>query len=77
MAIVKKALNKLRPNLLILIDFPDFNFHVAAVAKKLNIPVLYYISPQIWAWRQNRVHKIKRLVESHGRDPSIRSSVLL
>jgi lipid-A-disaccharide synthase len=63
MAIVKKALNKLRPNLLILIDFPDFNFHVAAVAKKLNIPVLYYISPQIWAWRQNRVHKIKRLVD--------------
>ncbi len=63
MATVKKALKKRRPDLLILIDFPDFNFHVAAVAKKLNIPVLYYISPQIWAWRQNRVKKIKRLVD--------------
>jgi lipid-A-disaccharide synthase len=63
MAIVKKNLNALKPNLLILIDFPDFNLHVAAAAKKLNIPVLYYISPQIWAWRQNRVKKIKRLVD--------------
>ena len=63
MATVKKALSSLKPDLLILIDFPDFNFHVAAVAKKLNIPILYYISPQIWAWRQNRVKKIKRLVD--------------
>jgi lipid-A-disaccharide synthase len=63
MTTVKKALNRLKPNLLILIDFPDFNFHVAAAAKKLGIPVLYYISPKIWAWRQNRVYKIKRLVD--------------
>ena len=63
MATVKKALNRLKPDLLILIDFPDFNFHVAAVAKKIDIPVLYYISPQLWAWRQNRVKKIKRLVD--------------
>ena len=63
MTTVKKALSRLKPDLLILIDSPDFNFHVAAAAKKLGIPVLYYISPQIWAWRQNRVHKIKRLVD--------------
>jgi len=63
MTTVKKALSRLKPDLLILIDFPDFNFHVAAAAKNLGIPVLYYISPQIWAWRQNRVHKIKRLVD--------------
>jgi lipid-A-disaccharide synthase len=63
MSTVKKALGSIRPDLLILIDFPDFNFHVAAVAKKLNIPILYYISPQIWAWRRNRVKKIKRLVD--------------
>lgn len=63
MGLVKKSLHRLRPDLLILIDFPDFNFRVAAVAKKLKIPVLYYISPQIWAWRQNRVKKIKRLVD--------------
>ena len=63
MGTVKKALRNLRPDLLILIDFPDFNFRVAAIAKQLNIPVLYYISPQIWAWRQGRVSTIKRLVD--------------
>jgi lipid-A-disaccharide synthase len=63
MGTVKKALKSMKPELLILIDFPDFNFHAAAAAKKLDIPVLYYISPQIWAWRQNRVKKIKRLVD--------------
>jgi lipid-A-disaccharide synthase len=62
-ATVKKALHSLKPDLVILIDFPDFNFYVAGIAKKLKIPVLYYISPQIWAWRQNRVKKIKRLVD--------------
>jgi len=60
---VKKALKRLKPDLLILIDFPDFNFLVASVARKLAIPVLYYISPQIWAWRQRRVKKIRRLVD--------------
>jgi lipid-A-disaccharide synthase len=52
-----------RPSLLILIDFPDFNLHLAARAKRLGIPVLYFISPQIWAWRPGRVRKIKRLVD--------------
>ena len=61
--IVKKGLNRLRPALLILIDFPDFNLHVATVAKKLGIPVLYYISPQVWAWRTGRVKKIKNVVD--------------
>jgi len=45
----KMLLKSLHPDLLILIDFPDFNLHLAATAKKLGIPVLYYISPQIWA----------------------------
>lgn len=61
--IVKKTLRTLRPDLLILIDFPDFNLHVAATAKKLGIPVLYYISPQVWAWRPGRVRKIGRRVD--------------
>lgn len=60
---VKRALQRLKPDLLILIDFPDFNFFAASAAKKIGIPVLYYISPQIWAWRRNRVKKIKRLVD--------------
>jgi lipid-A-disaccharide synthase len=53
----------LNPDLLILIDFPDFNLHMAAKAKKLGIPVLYYISPQIWAWRKGRIKKIKKRVD--------------
>ena len=52
-----------RPKLLILIDYPDFNLLLARQAKKLGIPVLYYISPQIWAWRQRRVHSIARLTD--------------
>jgi lipid-A-disaccharide synthase len=60
---VKKTFKSMRPNLLILIDFPDFNLHVAATAKKMGIPVLYYISPQIWAWRSGRVKKIGKLVD--------------
>jgi lipid-A-disaccharide synthase len=59
----KRLLGELRPDLLILIDFPDFNLKVAARAKKLEIPVLYYISPQIWAWRQGRVKTIKERVD--------------
>jgi len=52
-----------RPGLLILIDYPDFNLLLARQAKKLGIPVLYYISPQIWAWRKRRVHAIARLTD--------------
>ena len=63
MSRLKKLLAGLRPDLLILIDFPDFNLHLAAIARKLDIRVLYYISPQIWAWRANRVKKIKARVD--------------
>jgi len=63
MGVIKKLLNSLKPDLLILIDFPDFNLHIAAAAKKLGIPVLYYISPQVWAWRRGRVKRIGRLVD--------------
>ncbi|UCD32796.1 MAG: lipid-A-disaccharide synthase [Desulfobacterales bacterium] len=62
-ALAKKTLKTLHPDLLILIDFPDFNLNVAATAKKLGISVLYYISPQIWAWRPGRVKKIGELVD--------------
>jgi lipid-A-disaccharide synthase len=63
MATIKNLLKSLKPDILILIDFPDFNLRIAAQAKKLNIPVLYYISPQIWAWRQGRVKRIGKLVD--------------
>lgn len=54
------------PALLILIDYPDFNLLLAAKAKKLGIPVFYYISPQIWAWRKGRAKKIGRLSDRIG-----------
>ena len=52
-----------KPALLILIDYPDFNLLLAAKAKKMGIPVFYYISPQVWAWRSGRVKKIGRLTD--------------
>ncbi len=61
--VLKREIVNTPPDLLILIDYPDFNLRIAAVAKKQGVPVLYYISPQIWAWRQNRVKKIARLVD--------------
>jgi lipid-A-disaccharide synthase len=51
------------PDLVVLIDFPDFNFRVAREAKKRGIPVLYYISPQVWAWRRGRVKIVARTVD--------------
>jgi len=59
----RRALARLHPDLLILLDFPDFNLHLAGVAKRRGVPVLYYISPQIWAWRSGRIRKIARRVD--------------
>src|SRR3970282_1462130 len=56
-------MKKRRPDLLVLIDFPDFNLRLARLAKTLRIPVLYYVSPQIWAWRTGRVRQIARWVD--------------
>jgi len=61
--LLKRTLKVRRPNLLILIDFPEFNLRLARFAKSLGIPVLYYVSPQIWAWRKNRVRQIARWVD--------------
>ena len=51
-----------RPDLLILVDYPDFNLRLAKVAHKLGIRVVYYISPQVWAWRSSRVKLIQKIV---------------
>lgn len=59
---LKASLKNDRPDLLILVDYPDFNLRLAKVAKKYSIPVLYYISPQIWAWRTSRLKQIGVLV---------------
>jgi lipid-A-disaccharide synthase len=61
---VKKSLDEMKPELVILIDYPDFNLNfVAPAAKKRNIKIFYYISPQVWAWRKSRINKIKKLVD--------------
>lgn len=51
-----------RPNLIILVDYPGFNLRFAQKIKKLNIPIIYYISPQVWAWGKGRIKAIKRLI---------------
>lgn len=58
-----KALREHRPEVLVLIDYPDFNLKVGSIASSLGIRILYYVSPQIWAWRKGRIKKIARLVD--------------
>src|SRR5262245_61357535 len=50
------------PDAAILIDFPDFNLRLAKRIKAAGIPIIYYISPQVWAWREGRVRQIRELV---------------
>ena len=60
--LLEKA-KKNKPQVALLMDYPDFNLRLAKDLKKLGIPVVYYISPQVWAWRTSRVHKIKQVVD--------------
>jgi len=60
---LKSILKNSQPDLLILIDYPDFNISLARIAKRSKVPVLYYISPQVWAWRRGRIKKIARRVD--------------
>ena len=57
------ALQTYKPDVLVLIDYPDFNLKLAAEARKNHIKVLYYVSPQVWAWRKKRVAKIAQRVD--------------
>jgi len=59
----KQDILNYKPDILILIDYPGFNMRIAEFAKKEGIKVHYYISPQIWAWKENRIKKIKRDVD--------------
>lgn len=67
---IMRELEKLRermradpPDLLILVDYPEFNLKLAETAKELGVPVLFYVSPQVWAWRPHRVKRIGQLVD--------------
>jgi lipid-A-disaccharide synthase len=58
-----RAAESERPQALIVIDYPDFNFRLMRRVKRLGIPVVYYISPQLWAWRSGRIRQMKRVVD--------------
>lgn len=60
--LMREALRKNPPDLLVLVDYPEFNLRLAKTARECGIKVLYYISPQVWAWRQHRVKKIRQRV---------------
>lgn len=59
----KNDILQYKPDALILIDYPGFNLRIAEWAHEQGIKVIYYISPQVWAWKQNRVHTIKKVVD--------------
>jgi lipid-A-disaccharide synthase len=62
LALLRKTMRQRRPDILLLVDYPDFNLRLAETASSLGIPVLFYISPKVWAWRAGRVKRIARLV---------------
>ncbi|MGH9519719.1 MAG: lipid-A-disaccharide synthase [Terriglobales bacterium] len=59
---LRRALLRRRPEALILVDFPDFNLPLAKTAHQAGIPAIYFVSPQLWAWRRGRVRRIQRSV---------------
>lgn len=61
--LARKALKEFHPDALVLIDYPGFNLRMAKYARKLGIPVHYFISPKVWAWKEWRVKKIKKYVD--------------
>jgi lipid-A-disaccharide synthase len=63
LALAKQKLAEERPDALVLVDYPGFNMRLARAAKDLGVPVIYYISPQVWAWGADRVEKLARLVD--------------
>ena len=60
--LVRKA-KELKPDVVVLIDSPDYNLRMAPRFKQLGIPVVYYVSPQLWAWRSGRVEQIRKYVD--------------
>ncbi len=61
--LIIKKIDEIRPQAVILVDYPGFNLRLAKEIKRRNIPVIYYISPQVWAWKENRVQHIKKYVD--------------
>jgi lipid-A-disaccharide synthase len=60
---LKASIARERPGAAILIDFPDVNLSLARTLHKLGIPVIYFVSPQLWAWKKYRIHRVQRFVD--------------
>ena len=60
---LRRAAAAERPSVFVAIDFPDFNFRLLPAMKSLGVPIVYYVSPQLWAWRPSRIETIKRYVD--------------
>ncbi|MDO9376596.1 MAG: lipid-A-disaccharide synthase [Ferruginibacter sp.] len=63
LAFCKSDISEFKPDVLILVDYPGFNLRIAEWARQQNLKVIYYISPQVWAWKENRVKGIKKNVD--------------
>ena len=59
----KKDITSFNPDILVLIDYPGFNLRIAKWAKRRGIKVVYYISPQVWAWKENRVKEMRKIID--------------
>jgi lipid-A-disaccharide synthase len=59
----KKDIQQFQPDVLVLVDYPGFNLPIAEWAKKQNSKVVFYISPQVWAWKERRVKKMKKFID--------------
>ena len=60
---LEQQLDLRKPDVVLLVDYPGFNLRFAQIARRRGIPVLYYISPQVWAWHRGRVRKMKHLID--------------
>ncbi len=59
---LKRAIRKQRPQVAVLIDFPDFHFRLFPIFRELGIPVIYFVSPQLWAWKKHRIKQVRKYV---------------
>ena len=57
------AARERKPDVFVAIDFPDFNFRLMATMRRLGVPIVYYVSPQLWAWRPGRMQTMRRFVD--------------
>lgn len=60
---LKSAVQSKRPDIAVLIDFPDIHLKLAAEFRRLGIPVIFFVSPQLWAWKKGRIRKVQRFVD--------------